>query len=202
MAEDTKTAGDGAEKKEEEKTAAPQPEEEKEVPPGTDKKPETADEKGGDEENRKTDGGSAEKAQALLAQYIRLQADFDNFRRRSREEQSRASAVITSGVLKEFLPVLDNFDIALTHMEKDPSAENYIKGFELLYRQFNKILEGFGVKEMEAEGKPFNPHFHEAVMQVSSDTYEDDTVAAVLQKGYMIQDTVLRPAKVQVVQNN
>ena len=87
-------------------------------------------------------------------------------------------------------------------MKKEEGSEAYAKGFELLQKQLLKIMNDFGVTEMEAQGKPFDPHFHEAVMMVEADDKEDETVAAVFQKGYMYKDTVLRPARVQVVKNN
>lgn len=143
-----------------------------------------------------------EKLKVLMNQYIRLQADFDNFRRRTREEAARAQSSVTMAVLKEFLPVLDNFDLALLQMENDTSGASYVKGFQMLQKQMMKVFNDFGVTEIKAEGCAFDPHFHEAVMQVPSEKQENDTVAMVLQKGYMMKDQVLRPAKVQVVHND
>lgn len=140
---------------------------------------------------------------AAVSQYTRLQADFDNFRRRTRESEAKAEDAHTAKVLKEFLPVLDNFDLALGQMKKDQSAgDAYIKGFELLKKQFDKIMDTFGVKEIEAQGAHFDPHIHEAVMMVQKEDAEDETVAMVFQKGYMYKDIVLRPAKTQVVRNS
>lgn len=142
------------------------------------------------------------KIQAALSQYVRLQADFDNFRRRTKENEAKAADTYKAETLKSFLPVLDNFELALSHMKKDDSGEAYLKGFELLQKQLVKIMTDFGVKEIDAKGKSFDPHFHEAVMMVQSDEMEDETVALVFQKGYLYKDTVLRPAKVQVVKNS
>lgn len=142
------------------------------------------------------------KIQAALSQYVRLQADFDNFRRRTKENEAKAADTYKAETLKSFLPVLDNFELALSHMKKDDSGEAYLKGFELLQKQLVKIMTDFGVKEIDAKGKAFDPHFHEAVMMVQSDEMEDETVALVFQKGYLYKDTVLRPAKVQVVKNS
>lgn len=143
-----------------------------------------------------------EKLQTALSQYVRLQADFDNFRRRTRENDAKAADTYEAATLKAFLPVLDNFELAMDHMKKDASGEAYIKGFELLQKQFVKIMTDFGVKEIESKGKTFDPHFHEAVMMVQSDEMEDETISMVFQKGYLYKDTVLRPAKVQVVKNS
>ena len=142
------------------------------------------------------------KLQTALSQYVRLQADFDNFRRRTKESEAKAADTYKAETLKSFLPVLDNFELALSHMKKDGSGEAYLKGFELLQKQMVKIMNDFGVKEIEAKGKPFDPHFHEAVMMVASDEMDDETIALVFQKGYLYKDTVLRPAKVQVVKNS
>lgn len=134
-------------------------------------------------------------------QYDRLQADFDNFRRRTRNEAAEAKDKMTADIVKEFLPVLDNFHLALTHMKKDEKGAPYVKGFEMLQKQLEKILADMGVEEIEAEKKEFDPHFHEAVMQAPSSDLPDDTVAMVFQKGYKLKDKVIRPAKVQVVKN-
>lgn len=143
---------------------------------------------------------TAKLAQAVK-QYDRLQGDFDNFRRRTRNEQAAAKDKVTADVVKEFLPVLDNFDRALAHMEKDPAGAAYAEGFVMLQKQLQKVLAQFGVTEIEAEGAHFDPHFHEAVMQAAADDKEDDTVSMVFQKGYVLKDYVIRPAKVQVVHN-
>ena len=159
-------------------------------------------------EAKKTAEAAKNKAEAAesklataLSQYVRLQADFDNFRRRTREAEAKAADTHTAETLKAFLPVLDNFELALAHMKKDEGGAAYVQGFELLQKQFVKIMEGFGVKEIEALGKTFDPHFHEAVMMLPADDKDDETVAMVFQKGYMYKDSVLRVAKVQVVHN-
>lgn len=143
-----------------------------------------------------------EQTKKDLNDYMRLQADFDNFRRRTRENDAKAADIYKAETLKSFLPVLDNFELALVHMKKDESGEAYIQGFELLQKQLVKIMTDYGISEIEAAGQKFDPHFHEAVMMVESNDKEDETVLAVFQKGYMYKDTVLRPAKVQVVHNN
>lgn len=145
--------------------------------------------------------GLEAKLAAAVRQYDRLQGDFDNFRRRTRAEQAEAKEKDTADTVKEFLPVLDNFDRALAHMAKDAGGTAYVQGFEMLKKQLEKVLEGFGVTEIQAEGAAFDPHFHEAVMQIPAEDKEDDTVAMVLQKGYVMNDRVIRPAKVQVVHN-
>lgn len=138
------------------------------------------------------------KLESASNQYARLQADFDNYRRRTKEEQARLSKTVTASIIKKFLPVLDNLDSALAHMSKDENAGPYLEGFQLMEKVFNKVMQEFGLVEIDAQGKPFDPYYHEALMEIQSDDVEEDTVAAVLQKGYMIGEEVLRPSKVQV----
>ena len=138
------------------------------------------------------------KLESAANQYARLQADFDNYRRRTKEEQARLSKTVTASIIKKFLPVLDNLDRALAHMSKDENAGPYLEGFQLMEKVFNKVMQEFGLVEIDAQGKPFDPYYHEALMEIQSDDVEEDTVAAVLQKGYMIGEEVLRPSKVQV----
>lgn len=138
------------------------------------------------------------KLMTALSQYNRLQADFDNFRRRTKDKEAKMEDDVKAKVLKSFLPVVDNFEIALVHVQKSDVSDTYVKGMELLLKQFTTFLKDADVVEMEAQGKPFDPHFHEAVMQITSDEWDDDTVSMVMKKGYMYKDQVLRPASVQV----
>ncbi len=141
------------------------------------------------------------KLSLVISQQVRLQQDFDNFRARTRKEGAEAKDKVTAEVAKAFLPVIDNCERALSHMEKDPAGAAYTEGFELLHRQLLKVLSDLGVEEIPAEGAVFDPHIHEAVMQVPSPDLPDETVGAVFQKGYRLKEIVLRPAKVQVVNN-
>ncbi len=138
------------------------------------------------------------KLESASNQYARLQADFDNYRRRTKEEQARLSKTVTASIIKKFLPVLDNLDRALAHMSKDENAGPYLEGFQLMEKVFNKVMQEFGLVEIDAQGKPFDPYYHEALMEIQSDDVEEDTVAAVLQKGYMMKGKVIRPAMVIV----
>ena len=141
------------------------------------------------------------KLSLVISQQVRLQQDFDNFRTRSRKEQAEAKDKVTAEVAASFLPVVDNCERALAHMEKDPAGAAYTEGFELLHRQLLKVLADLGVEEIAAQGETFDPHVHEAVMQIPSPDLPDETVGAVFQKGYRLKEIVLRPAKVQVVNN-
>lgn len=130
----------------------------------------------------------------------RLQADFDNFRRRTRQEKEELSAVVAQNLIKELLPLLDNFERA---MAADVAAEasSLRGGVDMIYKQFVTTLEKNGMAKIEAVGQKFDPNFHEAVMRVADDSMEDDTIAEELQKGYSVCGRVIRPSMVKVVGN-
>lgn len=130
---------------------------------------------------------------------LRLQADFDNFRRRSAKEREEISAVVTQNFCKDMLPLLDNFERAMAAETKD--VEAFQKGVEMIFAQFQEILKKNGLEHIEAVGQKFDPNFHQAVMRVEDPEKEDDTVAQELQKGYMVKGRVIRPSMVQVVSN-
>ena len=130
---------------------------------------------------------------------LRLQADFDNFRRRSAKEREEISAVVTQNFCKDMLPLLDNFERAMAAETKD--VEAFQKGVEMIFTQFQEILKKNGLEHIEAVGQKFDPNFHQAVMRVEDPEKEDDTVAQELQKGYMVRGRVIRPSMVQVVSN-
>ena len=143
----------------------------------------------------KLTGDLQEKKDRLL----RLQADFDNFRRRSAKEREEISAVVTQNFCKDMLPLLDNFERAMAAETKD--VEAFQKGVEMIFTQFQEILKKNGLEHIEAVGQKFDPNFHQAVMRVEDPEKEDDTVAQELQKGYMVKGRVIRPSMVQVVSN-
>ena len=143
----------------------------------------------------KLTGDLQEKKDRLL----RLQADFDNFRRRSAKEREEISAVVTQNFCKDMLPLLDNFERAMAAETKD--VEAFQKGVEMIFTQFQEVLKKNGLEQIEAVGQKFDPNFHQAVMRVEDPEREDDTVAQELQKGYMVKGRVIRPSMVQVVSN-
>lgn len=143
----------------------------------------------------KLTGDLQEKKDRLL----RLQADFDNFRRRSAKEREEISAVVTQNFCKDMLPLLDNFERAMAAETKD--VEAFQKGVEMIFTQFQEVLKKNGLEQIEAVGQKFDPNFHQAVMRVEDPEKEDDTVAQELQKGYMAKGRVIRPSMVQVVSN-
>lgn len=131
----------------------------------------------------------------------RLQADFDNFRRRTRQEKEDISKTVTEGVVVQVLPILDNFERALATAGTQDAAA-ILAGIEMIYRQFSQALEKMGVKPVEAIGQTFDPQCHEAVMRVEDAGQPDNTIVEELQKGYMVNGRVVRPSMVKVVSNS
>ncbi len=140
---------------------------------------------------------SKAKVQEYLDALQRERADFMNYRRRIEQENAQVSRTASGTTIKKFLTAIDDLERALAHRPADDAWSN---GVDLVYRKFLTILEAEGVERIRAEGQPFNPEFHEAIMQEPSDKYESGTVIAVLQQGYMQGDRVLRPALVKVAQ--
>ncbi|WP_249226502.1 nucleotide exchange factor GrpE [Alicyclobacillus mengziensis] len=140
----------------------------------------------------------AEQLQDTEAKLLRTLADFDNFRRRTRQEHEDLQKFAARKVLEGLLPVVDNFERALAAFENKDAGEDLKTGIEMVYRQLQSVLSAQGVCVMEAVGQPFDPQVHEAVMQESVDGQAAGVVLQELQKGYMLHDKVLRPAMVKV----
>jgi len=134
----------------------------------------------------------------LNERYKRLQADFDNFRRRSRSEKEELSRIVTEGVILQLLPVIDNFERALIS-GADQDAAKIMAGIEMIYRQFSGILDKLGVTPIQAVGEQFDPQKHEAVMRVDDADLNQGIIVEELQKGYMTHGKVIRPSMVKVV---
>ncbi len=127
--------------------------------------------------------------------YLRLMAEYDNFRKRSAKERLELSASIKGDTVAEILPLIDNFERALQTETADAA---YKSGVEMIFKQFSDMLTKLGVTPMELEGKEFDPNFAMAVSTVDNDELGENTVAQVLQKGYMLGDKVIRHAMVIV----
>jgi grpE len=144
-----------------------------------------------------------DKAAALEAELkeksdriLRLQADFENFRRRTAKEKEELAAIITQNILGDLLPLLDNFERAMAVEQTD--GEAFQKGVEMIFTQLREVLDKHGLQSIEAEGQTFDPNFHQAVMRVEDSDAPDGTITQVLQKGYQAKGRVIRPAMVQV----
>lgn len=132
--------------------------------------------------------------------FIRLLSDFQNFKKRLSKEQASQARMMQADVLLDMLVILDNFDRALQERpEQNAEIKSWADGFELIRKYLYKVFEKYGVKEMESFDE-FKPEFHEAVMHVESSKHEPGSIVEVLQKGYLIGDMVLRPAKVSIAQ--
>lgn len=132
--------------------------------------------------------------------YKRLQADFENFKRRTNQEKEQLSGFIKGEVLKDILPILDNFERAIA-VPANGDVKVFLDGFIMIHQNLMDILSKQGLEAIEAVGKPFDPNLHEAVMRVDSEEYENNTVCEVLQTGYTVDGRCIRPAMVKVVNN-
>ncbi len=128
--------------------------------------------------------------------YLRLAAEYDNFRKRTIKEKEESFTNAKSTVFADMLPVLDNFDRALG--TEDASLEDFKKGVEMTYTQFLDVFKKYGVETFGDAGEQFDPNFHNAVMHVDDESLEANVITDVFQKGYKIGDKVLRPAMVKV----
>lgn len=135
------------------------------------------------------------EAQEYLDIAQRLKAEFENYRKRTEKEKAELIDYGQEIVMLELLPVIDNFERALASSGDYNSLK---EGIELIYRQFKKILDKFGVKEIEAEGQIFDPYKHHAVMQEEVEGKQPNEIIEVFQKGYYLKDKVIRPSLVKV----
>ncbi|WP_243734890.1 nucleotide exchange factor GrpE [Paenibacillus turpanensis] len=139
-----------------------------------------------------------QQADENYQRYLRTQADFDNFRRRTRQEKEDFAKYASQKLIEQLLPVVDNFERAVTVSKNGGDTDSLLKGIEMIFRQMEQLLDNEGVKAIESIGQPFNPEVHQAVMTVETDEHEAGTVVEELQKGYMLKDKVIRPAMVKV----
>lgn len=132
------------------------------------------------------------------SRYLRAQADFDNFRRRTLKEKEELTQYASLKLITQLLPVLDNFQRALQTGSENTDSGSFAKGVDMIYRQLFQVLEAEGLKPMEAVGQPFDPELHQAIMQVESEEHEEGVVVEAIQNGYWLKDKVIRPAMVKV----
>ena len=145
-------------------------------------------------------GGGSEEVAALKDQLLRLQADFENLRRRTLREKEEAFWYGHENLVKDLLPTVDNLERAVDHVSQAGASdvEGLLEGVELVLRDLRGVLSRHGVEEIEAEGKPFDPSVHEAMVQAPDDAVPVNTVIQVFQRGYLLRDHLLRPARVIV----
>jgi len=143
-----------------------------------------------------------EKARAEAESYLddlrRLQADFDNYRKRTLREQTARAASASQALVARLLPVLDNFELAVSSAEHSRDFDRMLKGVEMVFGELREVMEGEGLVKIEAEGKPFDPERHEAVIAVEQEDTEPGMVVDIVRTGYELRGKVLRPAMVKV----
>jgi len=134
----------------------------------------------------------------LNDRYLRLAAELDNARKRFERERQEAIAYANEQIIRELLPVIDNLERAVQHADEDTDVKSLLEGVEITLRSFLATLERFGCKPFESVGKPFDPAYHEAIMQQETNDHPENTVVQEYQKGYVLNDRLLRPAMVVV----
>ncbi|MCR5300845.1 MAG: nucleotide exchange factor GrpE [Lachnospiraceae bacterium] len=183
------------------KEDAPSDNAEKEAGDGAEKEAQDEPEKEGKKKHfgkKNKKDSRDEKIEQLEDRVKRQMAEFENFRKRTDKEKSQMFDMGAKSVIEKILPVIDNFERGLENVPEG-CDEAFVSGMQMIYKQMTDEFEKLGVKPIEAVGQPFDPNFHNAVMQTESDEYESGTVAQELQKGYMYHDTLVRPSMVSVV---
>ena len=175
-------------------------EEKKQTAPETEaEEKETAAESEEVKENGPGETAAEPAEEELQAKYLRLAADFQNFKRRTEKEKSDIYAYANEKLVTELLGVLDNFERALAR-EEDWSDKKMLEGMAMILKQFLTVLEKSGLEEIKAEGEAFDPNFHHAVMTAASDDHESGQITEVFQKGYTLNQKVIRPTMVKVAE--
>ncbi|NLT96293.1 MAG: nucleotide exchange factor GrpE [Clostridia bacterium] len=137
----------------------------------------------------------------LHQRLLRVAADFDNFRKRTRTEKEELVKYANGNLISQILPILDNFQLALDVKEPSDDVKKFLTGMEMIYRQLLQVLEQAGLAAINAAGETFDPQKHEAVMQVEDEEAADNTIVEELRRGYMFKDKVIRPSMVKVARN-
>lgn len=140
----------------------------------------------------------AARAQEYLDTAQRLKAEFENFKKRMIREQTQMAELAAQAMVEKLLPILDNFERAVYMGEHTGEAEPLLRGVEMVYAELRDVLEREGLREVEAQGKPFDPELHEAVIQVEAGDGPDNVVVDVLRKGYLLKGRLVRPAMVKI----
>ncbi len=137
------------------------------------------------------------KADEYYNHLQRLKAEFDNFRKRTVKEKEEAAKYASERIVCSLLPILDNFERALESAKNNRDFDSFSQGVEMIFRQLFKVLEGEGLKAIEAAGEQFDPNLHDALLTEVSDQAEN-IILEELQKGYYLKDKVIRPSRVKV----
>ncbi|MBT8043157.1 MAG: nucleotide exchange factor GrpE [Pontiella sp.] len=141
---------------------------------------------------------TVEEEESLRDQFVRLQADFANFRNRTQRERIELYQRANEDLLLEVLPVLDHYELGLQNAEQHDADKAVVDGFKLVYDQFQNVLNKFNLKPIDAVGETFDPHQHEALTHMPSDEYPAEVCSNQIRRGYMFGDKLLRAAQVVV----
>ena len=154
-----------------------------------------------DESSRSAEEGSSEENPELLQlkdKYLRTLAEYENFRKRSEKEKAQMFELGAKSIIEALLPVVDNFERALSHVQEEEKDSPFVKGIEGIYKQIQKMFADCNIQEIEALGKKFDPALHNAVMTEEEGDAEEDTITQDLQKGYTYRGNVVRHSMVKV----
>jgi molecular chaperone GrpE len=147
---------------------------------------------------REAVAAKSREVERLQDRLLRLQAEFENFKKRMAREKTEYLKYAHEGLVLEFLPILDNLERAMASARAEAGSTPLLEGIEMIARLFRAVLEKAGVKPMEVVGQPFDPAYHQAVEQVESSHGDVSVVMGEVQRGYLIDGRVLRPAMVKV----
>ena len=139
-----------------------------------------------------------EKIEELSDKLLRQMAEFDNFRKRTEKEKSAMYEIGAKDIIEKLLPVVDNFERGFMTVAEEDKEDAFVTGMEMVYKQLMTMLEGVGVKPIEAVGQEFNPDLHNAVMHVDDEEVGDNIIVEEFQKGYTYHDSVVRYSMVKV----
>ncbi len=183
--------------KEQQKAAEPEETEEAEntLPEEETESAEEQKSDAGDESEKTSEDKSSEEDEALNTKYMRLMADFQNYKKRVEKEKGDIYAYANEKLVSELLAVMDNFERALQHEAAD---EGFAEGMRMIFKQMTDVLEKAGLEEIKALGEDFDPNYHNAVMTEDNADYESGKVTEVLQKGYLLNKKVIRASMVKV----
>ncbi|HID56267.1 TPA: nucleotide exchange factor GrpE [Candidatus Poribacteria bacterium] len=171
--------------------------------------------KSNEAEEEKTEGNQEEKllsesleeierikaeAEAARDRLLRAAAEYENFKKRAEREKEEAMKFIAESIVLDIIPIVDNLDRAIKSAQSDEKKnfDALLQGIEMIQKQMLSVLEKYGVGVIESEGQPFDPRIHEAILQVPSEEYPENTVVQEFERGYTLHDKVIRPAKVIV----
>lgn len=144
------------------------------------------------------DKNEEKEDEELETRYLRLQADFANYKKRIEKEKESIYTFANEKLVSELLDVIDNFERAFSSVDEKVENDSFFEGVTMVYKQLINILEKNGLEEIEAKNQKFDPNLHHAVMQEANDEVDENTVIDVFQKGYKLKNKVIRPSMVKV----